>query len=52
MQTEKMAKFISKNSAVKIEFGERLTPEGKTIFTKVVLNVPTEFYTDFLTGKM
>lgn len=34
MATEKMAKFIEKNKSVKIVFGEKLTPEGKTLYTK------------------
>lgn len=34
MPTTKMEKFIAKNRSVKIVFGEKLTPEGKTIFTK------------------
>jgi hypothetical protein len=33
MQTKKMKDFIDKNNSQKIVFGERLTPEGKTIFT-------------------
>lgn len=33
MQTQKIKDFIAKNNTVKIVFGERLTPEGKTIFT-------------------
>ena len=34
MKTEKMKEFIAKNKKHKIVLGERLTPEGKTIFTK------------------
>lgn len=37
MQTEKMTKFIEKNSSVKIVFGEKQTPEGKTLHTKTDL---------------
>jgi hypothetical protein len=51
MQTEKMAKFIAKNRSVKIVFGERLTPEGKTIFTKEDLERSDRVLYRFTDGK-
>lgn len=33
MKTQKIKDFITKNKSLKIVFGERLTPEGKTICT-------------------
>lgn len=34
MKTDKMKEFIAKNKQIKIVFGEKLTPEGKTLHTR------------------